>query len=157
MQKWLAAIILCLGMSSVVHAEVLSPQEWQEFEPAWMQTFGRDSVKIIDKGNTKIYILEKDSSVSANFKINESGNVTRVNVNYTGGSPVWYIKGVRQSIKTIFGQNTLTEELIKRFTQATPDRDYTIENGVCLERVNDPQLGLLFFASYSPECPKYTK
>lgn len=156
MKQIVIAFLLCFCISLTADAHnLLKPQTWENFEPVWMENFARDTVQVIDKGKRKIYILEQ--GIMANFYLDDANNVEGIDVHYIHGTPSRYIKGVRQTIKTIFGKEKKIQSLINEFTKVEPERFSLHENGVCLERLKDPQLGLLFYATYSEECPKYTK
>lgn len=156
MKKFVIALLLCLGIPLTANAEkILTPQPWKDFEPVWMENFARDTVQSIDKGKRKVYVLEQ--GIIASFYLDDAKNVEGIDVHYIHGTPSRYIKGVRQTIKTIFGKDKQIQSLINEFTKVEPDKFSLYKDGVCLERLKDPQLGLLFYASYSEECPKYTK
>lgn len=150
--KTLCLVLLILTLSAgSASAESQGPPSWKDFEAEWMQVFKRDSVRITEKGNIKTYIL--DTGVNAVFTLNPAGQVTKVNVNYSTGTPTRYIKAVRQTVQSLLGTHPKAAELADAFTAAQPPAMYAHVDNICFERLNHAKLGWLFYATFSPTCP----
>lgn len=154
MKKLFLGLLLMVFVVPANAGNEVQPQQWRDFEAAWMDAFSRDSVKALDKGESKLLILSEGTT--AVFFLGD-GQVKSLRISYAGGTPARYMKGIQQSIKTILGKSPETDSLVKEFQTAKPASLHKNVRGVCFERTLIEQLGWEFYATYGVQCPNKTK
>lgn len=153
--KHLLTCLLFVLLAAPAMGATPSPLPWKDFDSQWMQVFDSSSVRTVDKGNVKTYILSEGTA--ATFFL-DNGAVRQVRLTYTGESaPVRYLKGIQQTIRTMLGKGPEADKLIDEFKDPNPPTLSKKVEGLCLERALHEGVGWEFDASYSEECPVHTK
>lgn len=150
MKKIVLALLICT-LSATVYAQS-TPKSWVVFGPAWLSAFEAKDIQMTDLGEEKTVVL--DEGVTAYFYLDDAGNVTMVGLSHAFGPSGRYIKGVRQTIRTLLGKGNHVEELTATITKTKEDSIAILRDGVCFQQIKDSPNNYMFTASYTNTCSK---